>query len=54
MQDPIVTTEGNIGAEETTLLPKFEQSLFSEDKVTIKVGHVPVKEFQSFYRNDLL
>ena len=45
---------GNIGAGKTTLLQKFEQSLSSEDKITIKVEHEPVKEFQSFYGNDLI
>ena len=48
MQVPIVTTEGNIGSGKTTLLEKFEQSLSSADKVTIKVEHEPVNEFQSF------
>ena len=48
MQVPIVTIEGNIGAGKTTLLQKFEQSLSSEDKVTIKVENESVKELQSF------
>ena len=46
---PTVTTEGNIGAGKTTLLQKFDQSLSDEDKVTIKVGHETVQEFQSFF-----
>ena len=37
MQVLIVTIEGNIGAGKTTLLQTFEQSLSSNDKVTIKV-----------------
>ena len=49
-----MTTEGNIGGGNTTLLQKFEQSLSGEDKVTIKVEHEPVKESQSLYGNDLL
>ena len=49
MQVPIVTINGSIGAGKTTLLQIFEQSLPSEDNVTIKVEHEPVKEFQSFY-----
>ena len=48
MQVPIVTTERYIGAGKTTLLQLFEQSLSGEDKVTIKVEHEPVQEFQSF------
>ena len=49
-----MTIEGNIGAGKTTLLQKFENSLSSEDKVTIKVEHGPVKEFQSFYGSGLI
>ena len=54
MQVQIVTIEGNIGAGKTTMLQKFEQSLSSDDKVTINVEHPPIKEFQSFYGNDLI
>ena len=54
MRIPIVTIEGNIGAGKTTLLQEFEQSLSGEGKVTIKVEHKPIKEFQSFYGNDLI
>ena len=54
MQVPIVTIEGNIGGGKTTLLQMFEQFLSSEDKVTIKVEHEPVKDFKHFYRNDLI
>ena len=43
-----VTIEGNIGAGKTTHVQKFEEFLSSEDKVTIKVEHEPIKEFQSF------
>ena len=46
----IVTIDGNIGARKTTLLQKFEQSLSSENKVTIKVEHEPVKEFQFLWK----
>ena len=44
----IETIEGNIGTGKITLLQMFEQSLSGEDKVTVKVEHEPVKEFQSF------
>ena len=54
MQVPIVTIDHNIGRGKTMLLQKFEQSLCSEDKVTIKVENEPVKEFHSFYGNDLI
>ena len=54
MQLPIVTMEGNIGAGKTTVLQKFEQSLSSDAKATIKVEHESIKEFQSFYGNDLI
>ena len=50
----IVKIEGNICEGKSTLLQKFEQSLCSEDKVRMKVEHEPVKEFQSFYGNDLI
>ena len=46
--------EGNVGAEKTTILQNFEQSLSGEHKVTIKVEEEPVKEFQNFYGNDLI
>ena len=49
-----MTMEGNAGAGKTTFLEKFEQSLSGEEKVTIKVEHEPVKDFQSFYGNDLI
>ena len=35
MQVSIVTIEGNIGAEKTTLLQTFEQSLSSDVKMSI-------------------
>ena len=54
MHLPIVSIEGNIGARKTTLLQKFKQSLSSDNKVTIKVEHEPIKEFQSFHGNDLI
>ena len=54
MQVPILTIEGNIGAGKTTLLQKFEHSLSGEVKVTNKVEHEPVKEFQSVYGNNLI
>ena len=44
----------NIGAGKATLLQRFEQSLSVEDKVIIKVECEPVKEFQSFYGNNLI
>ena len=57
MQVQIAPIEGNIGTRKTTLLQKFEQSLSlvsSEDKVTIKVEHEPVRAFQSFSENELI
>ena len=54
MQVPILTIEGNIGAGRTTLLQKFEQSLSSKDKITINVEHESVKDFQSFYGNNMI
>ena len=39
MHIPKVTTEGNIDAGKITLLQKLEQSLSSQDKVTVKVEH---------------
>ena len=52
MQDLIVTIEVNIGAGKITLLQKFGQSMSGEDKVTMKVEHEPVKDFQNFYGNN--
>ena len=49
-----MTIESNIGAERTALLQKFEQSVASHDKVSIKVEHEAIKEFQTFYGNDLI
>ena len=46
--------EGNTGSGKITILQKFEQSLYCECKVTIKIEHEPVKEFQCFYGNDLI
>ena len=47
-----MTIDGINGAEKTQI---FEQSLSSEDKVTIRAEHEPVKVFQSFfYGNDLI
>ena len=43
-----MTLEGNIGAENTTLLQKLKQSLSHEHKVSIKVEHKPIKEFKGF------
>ena len=40
--------------ERQHFLQKFEQSQSGEDKVAIKVEHEPVKEFQSFDRNNLI
>ena len=50
---PIVTIGGNIGAGKTTHLQNFEQSITCEDNLTIKVEHEPLKEFLSFYGNNL-
>ena len=54
MQVPIVTIEGNIGTGKTTLLQIFEQPLSSDDKVTVKIEHESIKEFQCLYGNDLI
>ena len=49
-----MTIQDNIDAVKTTLLQMFEQSLSRDDKVTIKVEHKPVKDFQSFHGNYLI
>ena len=46
--------DGNNGAGKASLFQKFEESLSSDEKVTIKVEHEPEKEFQNFYGNDLI
>ena len=40
--------------ERKKTVTKVEQSLSSDDKVTTTVEHEPIKEFQSFYGNDLI
>ena len=54
MQVSRVITECYIGTGKTTLLQTFEWSLSGKCKVTIKVEHEPIKQFQSFYGNDLI
>ena len=45
----IVTIEGNTGVGKTTLVKKFEQTLSSENKVTIKVEHETVKRVSKLF-----